>query len=86
VLLRERGLLDTVMPDADDASEAMTAAIDRLLDRYPWLSDDVPADKDDHRPPPPPSTGRPGARKKRDSTRTTDAAALRLRFPALKKH
>jgi hypothetical protein len=43
-----RGFVDTVTVDGEGHVSGMSDAIERLLDRYPWLTDDVPdlIDKD----------------------------------------
>lgn len=77
-LMRERGFLDAVNPDEP---ETMDAALDKVVDRYPWLADEAEASAVEP-PPLPPSGGR--ARKVKDSHRVTDNAGLANRFPALR--
>lgn len=41
-LLHVRGFIDTVTVNGDGQVDGMSDAIEKLLDRYPWLTDDLP--------------------------------------------
>ncbi len=74
-LAAARGFFDAVK---DDGS-GMDKALEALVDRYPWLAEDAPADD----PKPLPKTG--GAKKKPDASPAVTQMTLRERFPALRR-
>jgi len=79
-LLEGKGLLDLVTVTDEGAVEGMDAALERLLDRYPWLS---------HEPPEVEPTAVSGAKapppKKKRDPNAIDESAIRDRFPQLKR-
>lgn len=82
-LLHVRGFIDTVTVDDDGQVTGMPDALDRLLDRYPWLSDEVPetVDEDPNRPR---RTAMP-PKKRQGSPDGPSKTQLEDRFPSLRR-
>jgi hypothetical protein len=79
-LASAKGYFDTVKIE-DGNVAGMEEALDRLVERYPYLADEAPIeDSEDDTPKP---GGRPVGPARKDSRATT--ATLRERFPALRR-
>ena len=84
-LATARGFFDTVDVTDDGDVEGMEDALGRVLDRYPWLREDVPITEERILPGQRKRTA-PPPKKRKDSTvaQHTDAS-MKDRFPALRK-
>ncbi len=85
-LLHVRGFVDTVTVNGDGQVEGMSEAMEKLLDRYPWLTDDLPDsdDEEDADPDRPKRTAPPPKIRKGKPTGPSKGQ-LEDRFPSLRR-
>src|SRR5262245_34764070 len=81
-LLHVRGFVDTVTVSADSVT-GMDEALEKLLDRYPWLPDEVPETGEDDEPANGSKRTPTGAKRRKAGPAGPSQSQLKERFPSL---
>jgi hypothetical protein len=85
-LLHVRGFIDTVTMNGDGQVDGMSDALEKLLDRYPWLSDELPEpDEDEDDNPDRPRRTAPPPKIRRSKPVGPSKNQLEDRFPSLRR-